>query len=171
MLKMHKMPVLLKEISQPVYKLQVRTNQPKFVGVSSKVVDLWGVQVQNRDGRAIEHNPSVFKKHYESVHLKLKETCEHCGNKKYLKHLLKLHIQRKHSSQIYYCDQCDYSTTFKGDIRIHKTSQHDDTKYMCEECAKEFCSAAVLKQHIRVKHSGNVFSCDQCVFITVNIIS
>ena len=176
-LKQHKVPVLPKQISQPVERSQVKTHQPKVLGKPSKVVELCGVQVQMyQDGRAqcpdcdaIVHSPSVFKKHYESVHLKLKETCEHCG-KEYSKYLLKLHIQRKHSSQRYYCDQCDYSSTFNGDIRIHKTSQHDDTKYMCEECAKEFCSATVLKQHIRVKHSGNVFSCDQCDFKTTTTL-
>ena len=73
------------------------------------------------------HSPSVFKKHYESEHLKLKEPCEYCG-KEYTKHLLKLHIFRKHSDQRHYCDQCDYISTFKGDIGIHKTSQHDNTK-------------------------------------------
>ena len=173
MLKAHKMPVLPRQVSQPVERSPIKKSEPGLLGKVSKVVELCGVQVQiYQNGKAqcpeceaIVHSPSAFKKHYESVHLKLKETCEHCG-KEYSKHLLKLHILRKHSNQRHYCDECDYSSTFKGDIRIHKTSQHDSTKYMCEECAKEFCSAAVLKQHIRVKHGGRVFSCDQCDFKT-----
>ena len=173
MLKVHKMPVLPRQASQPVQRSPAKKSEPKLLGKVSKVVELCGVQVQiYQDGRAqcpecdaTVHSTSVFKKHYESVHLKLKETCEHCG-KEYSKHLLKLHILRKHSNQRHYCDLCDYSSTFKGDIKVHKTSQHDDTKYMCEECAKEFCSAAVLKQHIRVKHGGKVYSCDQCDFKT-----
>ena len=175
MLKVHKMPILPKQMSQPVERSQIRPDQP--LAEPSNVVELCGQQVQMyQDGRAqcpqcdtLVSSATVFVKHYESVHLKLKETCEHCG-KEYSKHHLKLHIERKHSNQRHYCDQCDYSSTFKGDIRVHKASQHDDTKYMCEECAKEFCSANVLKQHIRVKHGGRIFRCDQCDFTTTTTL-
>jgi len=106
-----------------------------------------------------------IKKHYESIHQKLKATCEHCGGE-FSKIQLKRHITRMHSTIKFDCALCDYRSTVKDDIRAHMQSKHSNTRHICDECGQDYCSVAVLEQHRRMKHNGKIFCCDKCDFKT-----
>ena len=61
----------------------------------------------------------------QSVHEKIKYSCNLCGRKFSQKGNLNTHIQSVHEKIKYSCNQCDYQATHKGSPKIHIQSIHE----------------------------------------------
>ena len=65
---------------------------------------------------------------------------------------LKTHIESVHEKIKYSCNQCDYQATQKGNLKTHIETVHEKVKYPCNQCGHQFSQQGYLKRHIQSVH-------------------
>ena len=105
-----------------------------------------------------------LKIHHESVHKKVKHSCNLCQYKATQQGNLMSHIESVHETVKYPCDQCEYKSTGKRRLNTHIKSVHEKVKYPCNLCGKQFTLHRNLKTHIESVHKKS-----STLVINVNI--
>jgi len=104
-----------------------------------------------------------FLRHFNNVHLGLKEPCPICG-KEMLPNKINCHVKMVHEKvKNHFCPNCGKGFFDKRDMELHVSRVHLGKKELCMECGKEL-SAGQLKKHIAKCHSDvdNRVICPEC---------
>ena len=72
-----------------------------------------------------------LKIHTESVHKKIKFSCNNCDKEYTQQCNLKIHVESVHEKVKYSCNLCQQAFSLKSDLRIHIESVHENVKYPC----------------------------------------
>ena len=85
------------------------------------------------------NRPSVYT-HKMSIHLKIKHTCEECGQEFTSKHAMNNHVDRVHKGIInhYSCEECEKVYREKSDLQRHVRIIHKGVRYSCQICGIEY---------------------------------
>ena len=91
----------------------------------------------------------------ENVGNKLSEIC---GENYESQSNPKLHVQSVHKKIKYSCNQCDHQATTHGNLKTHVQSVHEKIKYSCNQCDHQATQQGSLKRHIQSVHAKIKFS-------------
>jgi hypothetical protein len=107
---------------------------------------------------------SKLKRHYDSVHKKIKHKCELCDAYLNTKDSLKNHISTVHEKKnIKKCDMCDKTYINKTSLQLHIESFHKKiTNAECRICNKIFITKYILQTHINKIHNKIKVKCTLC---------
>ena len=94
-----------------------------------------------------------FRLYHESKHNNNIYQC-----RLYLLCSLKMHIQSVHEKIKYSCNQCDHQASSMGNLKTHVQSVHEKIKYSCNQCDHQATTNGHLKTHIQSVHENIKYS-------------
>jgi KRAB domain-containing zinc finger protein len=108
-----------------------------------------------------------LRRHVESIHTKIRFTCdvEGCDKSYSFKNGLSMHIKSIHEGDGHRCEQCDKNFSTKQHLTHHTKTVHlSERQFVCsvESCGKSFTYDSNLKAHIKSVHEGVRFPCLIC---------